>query len=457
MEIEVTHLLLKGMNVNENKRGAFNKKTLHRASFALIAGCLTFTSLGAATQPSSLNSSTAQQSLGKSKLGFTPDGLQRIDDFFASEIANKRVPGAVVGIMRHGKLVYLKAFGKQNPENADPMRIDSIFAIASMTKPMVAVGALTLTQQGKLPLFSRVDSYFPAVGQMKVEIVNANGKVELAEQKQPIRVQDLMRHTSGLAYGGRLDTAGAAASKYPATGDLPVMSGAQEFVDRVTQLPLVYQPGTTFEYSTSFEMLGAIIEQISKQRLGGYLKQSVWNPLGMKDTSFQVPDQKLHRVARGYALDPLTGKPQAIHPVNKNPTFDCGGGCAFSTVPDYLKFGQMLLNGGHLNNRAVLGSGMVQLMTNNHLDGSILNRVAQVEPHRAGYGFGLGVAVRTQPGVAAVPGNVGEYSWNGAYGTGFFVDPKADMVVVFGTAAPGDLRKYYREQIQNLVYGALTQ
>ena len=235
------------------------------------------------------------------------------------------------------------------------------------------------------------------------------------------------------------------------------MSGAQEFIQRVTALPLVYQPGTTFEYSTSFEMLGAIVERVTQQRLGAYLKQAVWDPLGMKDTTFQVTAQQLHRVARGFANDPLTGKPQAIHPVNQNPRFDCGGGCAFSTVPDYLRFGQMLLNGGHLKQTVVLGSGMVRLMTHNHLDASIANRVAQVEPHRAGYGFGLGVAVRMQPGLAAVPGNVGEYSWNGAYGTGFFVDPQADMVVVFGMAAPGDLRKYYREQIQDLVYGALTQ
>lgn len=441
-----------------NKKHEFlDKKFFPHVLMALLAASLTLSGLNASAQSSKQNHDEIKHSLYRSKLGFHPEGLQRIDDFFAAEIANKRVPGAVVGIMRHGKLAYLKAFGTQNPETADSMRTDSIFAIASMTKPMVAIGALTLTQQGKLPLFSRVDSYFPNVGQMKVEILNSSGKIELAEQKQPMRVHDLMRHTSGLTYGGRPDTAGASASRYPATGDLPVMSGAQEFVDRVTQLPLVYQPGTTFEYSTSYEMLGAIIEQISKQRLGGFLKQSVWDPIGMKDTSFQVPDQKLHRVARGFALDPLTGKPQAIHPVKKNPTFDCGGGCAFSTVPDYLKFGQMLLNGGHFNNRAIVGSGMVQLMTNNHLDGSIVNRVAQVEPHRAGYGFGLGVAVRTQPGVAAVPGNVGEYSWNGTYGTGFFVDPKADIVVVFGTAAPGDLRKYYREQIQNLVYGALTQ
>ena len=431
--------------------------TLFALPILLWAGCTAWSGQALAAESAGTSNPPASRTRPAGVQGFTAAGLQRLDAFFADEIAKKRVPGAVVGIMRHGQLVHLKAYGAQNPETNEPMRTDSIFAVASMTKPMVAVGALTLTQQGKLPLYSRVDAYVPEVGQMKVEVMGPSGKMELVDQKQPMRIQDLMRHTSGLAYGGRPDTAGAAASRYPATGDLPVMSGAQEFIQRVTSLPLVYQPGTTFEYSTSFEMLGAIVERVTQQRLGAYLKQAVWDPLGMKDTMFQVPAQQLHRVARGFANDPLTGKPQAIHPVNQNPRFDCGGGCAFSTVPDYLRFGQMLLNGGHLKQTVVLGSGMVQLMTHNHLDASIANRVAQVEPHRAGYGFGLGVAVRMQPGLAAVPGNVGEYSWNGAYGTGFFVDPQADMVVVFGTAAPGDLRKYYREQIQDLVYGALTQ
>jgi CubicO group peptidase (beta-lactamase class C family) len=426
-------------------------------AISILVACNTLLGVAFAAESSEESKRSAKTSGAFNKQGFSSAGLQRIDAFFADEMAKKRVPGAVVGIMRHGQVVYLKAFGLQNPETGEPMRTDSIFAVASMTKPMVAVGALTLTQQGKLPLFSRVDAYIPEVGQMKVEVIGANGKPELADQKRPMRVHDLMRHTSGLTYGGRPDTAGAAASRYPAGGELPSMSGTQEFVSRVTALPLVYQPGSTFEYSTSFEMLGAVIERVTEQRLGAYLKHAIWDPLGMKDTMFQVPNSQRHRLVHGFSKDPLTGKPQVIHPVTNNPTFDCGGGCALSTVPDYLRFGQMLLNGGYLNHHVVLGTGMVQLMTSNHLDSSIDNRVAQVEPHRAGYGFGLGVAVRTQAGVASLPGNVGEYSWNGAYGTGFFVDPKANLVVVFGTAAPGDLRKYYREQIQDLVYGALTQ
>jgi CubicO group peptidase (beta-lactamase class C family) len=212
-----------------------------------------------------------------------------------------------------------------------------------------------------------------------------------------------------------------------------------------------------FEYSTSFEMLGAVIEKSTGQSLDNYLRKSIWAPLGMKDTGFHVPANSKARQAHPFKLNPLDGKPQKIETLENDSTFECGGGCSLGTVPDYLRFGQMLVNGGEFNGKRILSPQMVKLMTNNHLTRAIENRVANVEPHRDGYGFGLGVAVRLEPGLAAVPGNVGEYSWNGAYGTGFFADPKEKMVVVFGTAAPGDLRKYYREQVQDLVYGAMTR
>jgi hypothetical protein len=388
--------------------------------------------------------------------GFSAEGLKRIDTFFASEIEKKRVPGSVIGIIRDGKLVYLKAHGTRDPETQAPMQIDSIFALASMTKPMVATGALTLTQQGKLPLFSKVADYYPEIGQMKVAVKKPDGVVILEAPKRAITIQDLMRHTSGLTYGGRADTSGAALAQYPAGGELPSMKGAAEFVQRISTLSLVYQPGTVFEYSTSFEMLGAVIEKSAGQSLDSYLRKSIWAPLGMKDTGFHVPSASKTRQAYPFKLNPLDGKPQKIETLESDSTFECGGGCSLGTVPDYLRFGQMLVNGGEFNGKRILSPHMVKLMTNNHLTRSIENRVANVEPHRDGYGFGLGVAVRLEPGLAAVPGNIGEYSWNGAYGTGFFVDPKEKMVVVFGTAAPGDLRKYYREQVQDLVYGAMT-
>ena len=389
--------------------------------------------------------------------GFTAEGLKRIDTFFASEIEKKRVPGGVVGIVRDGKLVYLKAHGTSNPETQAPMLVDSIFALASMTKPMVSVATLSLTQQAKLPLFSKVSDYYPAVGAMKVAIKKPDGSMHYENVKNSMTVQDLMRHTSGLTYGGRPDTSGAAASLYPSTEDIIKMKNTNEFIERITKLPLVYQPGTIFEYSSSFELLGAVIEKVTAKSLDSYLRETIWNPLRMNDTGFNVPENKKSRQAYAFKLNPLNNRPQTISYLEKGMDFENGGGGALGTVPDYLKFGQMLLNGGDFNGQRILSPAMVNLMTSDQMNKKIINNVANVEPHREGYGFGLGVAVRIEPGLAAVPGNVGEYSWNGSGGTGYFADPKAKLVVVFGTAAPGDLRKYYREQIQNLVYGAMTR
>ena len=389
--------------------------------------------------------------------GFTADGLKRIDAFFAAEIQKKRIPGGVVGIVRDGKLVYLKAHGTRNPETQAPMEVDSIFALASMTKPMVSVGALSLTQQAKLPLFSKVSDYYPAIGAMKVSVKKADGSTEYENVKNPMTVQDLMRHTSGLTYGGRPDTSGAAASLYPSSEDVIKMKTTSEFLEKITKVPLVYQPGTVFEYSLSFELLGAVIEKVTNTSLDTYLRQTIWNPLKMNDTGFHVPENKKSRQAYAFKLNPLNNRPQTILYLEKGLNFECGGGCSLGTVPDYLKFGQMLINGGEFNGQRILSPAMVKLMTSDQMNKKITNNVANVEPHREGYGFGLGVAVRIEPGLAAVPGNVGEYSWNGSAGTGFFADPQAKLVVVFGTAAPGDLRKYYREQIQDLVYGAMTR
>jgi Beta-lactamase class C and other penicillin binding proteins len=322
---------------------------------------------------------------------------------------------------------------------------------------MVAVGALALTEQARLPLQSRLLDYFPAFGAMQVGVQMADGKFTTEPQKRPILIHDLFRHTSGLTYGGRPDGGSPLAAKWPGGSAASYMGTAAEMSEALTRLSLVHQPGTVFEYGLSFDVLGAVVEKITGKSLGAHLAETVWKPLKMNDTTFRLTEAQRARVARPFPLNPLDGKPQAIAALDKPPTFDCGGGCAFGTMGDYIRFGQMLLNGGRLDGQQVLSPAFVQLMTSNHLGPDIQNRVAAIEPHRDGYGFGLGVAVRMQAGLAAVPGSPGEFSWNGANGTGFFADPKEQLVVAYGTAAPGDLRKYYREQVQDLVYGALTK
>jgi CubicO group peptidase (beta-lactamase class C family) len=388
--------------------------------------------------------------------GFSVDGLKRIDVFFDREIGQGRVPGAVVAIAHDGKLVYLKAFGFRDNDKGLPMQVDSIFGLASMTKPMTAVGVLSLTEQGRLPLLGRLTDYFPQFGSMKVAAKAADGSIQYEPQRRPIYIQDLLRHTSGLTYGGRSDSRGSVANLYPPGSTLRAMNSSTEFIETITKLPLVYQPGTVWEYSEAFDVLGAVIEKITGKALGGHLYEVIWRPLGMTDTAFRIDPSKRERVAKAFPLNPVDHKPQEIG-TEKEVKFECGGGCAIGTVVDYLRFGQMLVNGGNLDGKQILSPHMVKLMTSNQLTPEIKNNVASVEPHRAGYGFGLGVAVRVEDGLAAVPGSIGEYSWNGAYGTGFFADPKERLVVVFGTAAPGELRKYYREQVQDLVYGAMTR
>lgn len=392
-----------------------------------------------------------------SEVGFSEAGLKRLDNFIDREIAAKRIPGAVIAIARDGKLVHYRAYGQRDPASGAPMSLDTVFALASMTKPMAAVAGLMLMEQGRLPLQAKVSDYYPAFGDMKVGVSQLDGSLQLTTQSSSIFVHDLYRHTSGLMYGGRPDSSSPVARLYPG-GTAPALQGdTQAFIDRITKLPLAHQPGTVFEYGFSIDVLGALVEKVSEQRLGEYLTSNVWQPLEMRDATFQLSETQRTRLARPFPNDPLTSKPQTIELLNTPTKSDCAGACAFATVGDYIRFGQMLLNGGELDGKRILSPATVRLMTANHLGPEIKNNVANIEAHRGGFGFGLSVAVRTTEGLSSVPGSVGEFTWNGAYGTQFFCDPKERLVVVVGTAAPGEIRKYYREQIQDVVYGAMVR
>ena len=406
-----------------------------------------FVSVAASAQP--------LQQVSPDKAGFSADGLARIDKFFEREIAADRVPGAVVAIARDGRLVHYKAYGYLNKANNEPMPLDAIFQLASMTKIMTSVGALTLNEQGRLPLKSSLGEYFPAFADMKLGKVSSSGEIT-TEPAKPIYIHDLFRHTSGIVYGGRGNTpihklypGGSATAAADFTGE--------EFLAKLSSLPLLYQPGTVWDYSFSTDVLGLVVEKVSGKQLGDYLKEAVWDKVKMPSTSFDVPEADRKRIARPLPKDPITGKDQRIASLDKPIKFHCGGSCAYATVGDYLRFGQMLLDGGSIDGQRVLSPKTVAVMTSDHLGPNIKNQVAGTEPHRDGYGFGLGVAVRLHDGVAATPGSKGDYSWNGANGTSYWADPQERLVVVVGTAAPGEIRKYYREQMGALVYGAMTE
>ena len=388
--------------------------------------------------------------------GFSATALQRIDRFFDDEISRGRIPGAVVAIARHGKLVYYKALGYQDKAANVPMKTDAIFGLASMTKPMVVVGALTLYEEGKLPLKSPLHRYYPQFKSMQVGVVDSSGQVRTEPAKNPIFIQDLMRHTSGITTSGRGTTPVHKLWPSSSTGAAYAMTGP-EFMDAIAKLPLIYHPGTAWDYGLSIDALGVVVEKITGQNLGKALEERIWSKVGMPDTTFTVPADKRSRLAQPLPIDPISGKPQSVRLLREQPKFECGGACALGTAADYIRFGQMLLNGGVIDGKRVLSPKTVRLMTSDHLGKDIKNNVAGIEAGRAGYGFGLGVAVRTEPGVAATNGSVGDYSWNGAYGTSFWADPKEQLVVVTMTVGPGDIRKYYREQMAALVYGAMEK
>lgn len=388
--------------------------------------------------------------------GFSQEGLKRIDAFFADQIATDQMPGAVLAVSKNGKLSIYKPYGYLDKGNQKPMTTDAIFNLASMTKVMATVGALTFYEEGKMPLNAPISDWLPQFKNMKVGQVDADGNLTTTPAKNPITVQDLMRHTNGLTYGGRGAT--PIHKFYPSGSAVAAINlSTDEFIDKLAAAPLLYEPGTAWDYGFGIDVLGIIQEKIAGKPLGGVLQERIWNKVGMPNTFFQLNEKDRPRLAQPLPVDPISGKPQKVDIHTKQIKFDCGGSCAYSTAGDYLRFGQMLLNGGSIDGKRVLGPQTVAFMTANHLNKDIKNYVSRTEPARVGYGFGLGVAVRTERGLSANNGNVGDYSWNGAYGTIFFVDPKEQMVVVMMGVAPGDIRKIHREKLNALIYGALEK
>jgi CubicO group peptidase (beta-lactamase class C family) len=391
-------------------------------------------------------------------VGFSAERLARIGTILKADIEAGRIPGAVIAIARHGKLVMLDAYGWRDKAAGVAMTTDTIFNIASMTKPMTTVGALMLYEQGKILIDDPLSKYFPKFANMKVAARDANGEptAETVPANRQITVQDLMRHTSGLIYGGRGNT--LVHRMYPAgSGDAARDYDGAAFMDKLASLPLLYQPATVWDYGFGLDVTGQLIEKVSQKSLGQYLQANLFAPLGMTDTGFSVGPDKAARYAKPLPADPDTGKEQSRSPELTQPIkFECGGGCAASTASDYLRFASMLMNHGRSGEAQLLGRKTVEYMLSDQLGANIKNLVGNADPTRADYGFGLGLAVRTTPGVVRMMGSVGQFSWPGASGTDWWVDPKEELVVVYLSAAPGPLRWHYRQKINALVYQAIN-
>ena len=391
-------------------------------------------------------------------VGMSSDRLALIRPRIDAEIARDQLPGGVLAIVRRGRLVHFEAYGFLDKAAGVPMRTDAIFNIASMTKPMAAVAALQLYEQGRLTMNDPVSKYFPQFAKQQVAVLDAKQEniVDRVAPVRPITVQDLFRHTSGLVYGGRGATP---VHKLFPSGSTPAsesMTGP-EFIERLASAPLLYQPGAVWDYGFGLDVLGLIVEQLSEQSLGRYLQENVFKPLGMADTHFLVPQDKVARYAKALPVDPDTGKPQSLRSFTQPTKFECGGGCTVSTAGDYLRFALMLANKGTLADQRVLGRKTVEYMTANHLGPNVVNMIAATgDPSRADYGFGLGVAVRTTPGISPTMTSVGTFAWPGASGTNWWVDPREELTVVWMAHSPGSIRWRMRQVINALVYQALV-
>jgi len=372
-------------------------------------------------------------------IGLSAPALDRFVGVLMREIEAGKAPGAAIMVARRGRIGLARAIGALKPDGVS-MTLDALFRIYSMTKPLVSVAAMMLVEEGRLFLTDAVSQYLPEFAEVTV----GPGR---ESARRPITIQDLLRHTSGLCYGF--------------TGASPVQQQvhAARFVDpqrdpveamaALAELPLMHQPGSAWEYGLSTDVLGRVVEVIADAPLGDALARRILNPLGMKDTAFFTPPEKVARRADPHRWTMLDGA--GIDRMNHEvaPPFQMGGTGLISTLPDYTRFCAMLAGGGVLDGKRILGPRTLAFMASDHLAPGLPVQDTPLLP--PGHGFGLGFAVRTAPGLAPTSGAVGDYFWGGVAGTAFVISPALDLFAVMMVQAAE-----YREHFRNLFRNALA-
>ena len=368
-------------------------------------------------------SAQSLQPVKPEEVGLSSQRLAKIAEVFNQEIKDQKIPGAVIMIARKGKVAYHEAFGAQDKSAERTMAKDSIFRIYSMTKALASVGAMILVEDGKVQLTDPVAKFLPEFKNVQVSTPRSDGMGQLTyglvpADRQPT-IQDLLRHTAGLAYGeitgnARVKAAYTNAGLFtPGADYYSIELTPDEFTAKIAETPLAYQPGTTWEYSLAVDVLGRVVEKASGKRLSEFLDERLFKPLKMTDTGFSVPADRMARLSQPFAVDPASGAPNKLIDVSKPPKNDSGGAGAVSTAADYLRFSQMLLNGGELDGQRILSRTTVALMASDHLPPAIRQTVQPGEQLLGvqGYSFGLGFAVRKEQGVSGVHGSPGEFTW----------------------------------------------
>lgn len=412
---------------------------LNRFFATLLMLCLTTAARAYDTEPVS----------DPQALGFSPSRLERIARWQQSQVDAGAFSGAVAAIAKNGKVGYLRAVGFRDNAKTIPLRADAIFRIASMTKPVTAVAAMMLVEEGRLDLAAPVYQYIPEFKDTMVAVERKDpvtGATELARepQKRPMTVEDLLRHTAGMVLRRE---------------DFKVIDGVLrpdktlvDLVSALAKLPLAHQPGEVWAYSWSFDVLGRVIEVASGQPLDRSLENRLFEPLGMVDTGFWVPPEKVSRL-----IDRPAGPGRIVWDVTKPTTLFRGGGGLMSTAADYLRFCQMLLNGGELDGVRILKATTVRRMTTNALPPGIRFAEDSLVGPQAGSTWGLGFAVRNDPDQSlVVPGSVGSFSWSGILGTHFWVDPGEQLIAVQLIQVAPDPGGPFEHIFRDLTYGALS-
>jgi CubicO group peptidase (beta-lactamase class C family) len=387
--------------------------------------------------------------------GLSSEKLSRLSAELEGYVEGGKLAGGVLLVGRRGLVAYVQPFGHRDVESRSPMREDTMFRIASQTKALVSTVTMMLQEDGRLLITDPVWKYLPEFRETTVAVPKAGGGYDVVKAKRPITIRDLLTHTSGVGYGG-----GPAAERWEAAG----ITGwyfadrtepIRETVSRMAALPFDSQPGERWVYGYNTDILGALVERASGQKLDELLRTRIFAPLRMNDTYFYVPESKRDRVATVYSLGPsgrIARTPdqggmvsQGSYVSGPRQSFSGGAGLV-STARDYSRFLQMMLNGGELEGTRLLTRRTVELMTTNHLRDIAFND---------GQGFGLGFSVVTDVGARGIPGSPGEFGWGGAYHSTYWVDPREQMVVVYLTQLlpAGDLDDHAK--VRALIYAAL--
>ena len=404
--------------------------------------------------------------------GMSRERLARIEQFFdETYVTPGKLSGAVIQVWRRGELALNSALGQADRERQVPMTQDAIFRIYSMTKPITSVALMMLVEECKIALDDPVSKYIPEWKNLGVFAGGVLDSFQVRAPARPMQVIDLMRHTAGLTYGFQQSSNVDAAYRKLGIGELVAGHTLEEMIARLGTLPLEFSPGDAWNYSVATDVLGYLVSKVGGMPLDVFLKERIFEPLGMIDTGFHVPPHKADRLCACYAIGALGSKVIADGgPVLQDdprtsaylqpPTFLSGGGGLVSTAADYMRFARLLLNGGELDGVRLLSPKTLALMVANHLPGGVdlprMSRSMFSEAAYDGVGFGLGFATTLSPSRTLIPGSAGDFFWGGAASTFFWVDPQEDLIGLFLTQLLPSSAYPMRRQLRTLVYSAVS-